>query len=275
MLARYYRSFWDESRAPIRHAVRDSLVWVRDRLGGEHDRRGSEHLEFPPLADWLACQQGRPLRALEVGAGPAGFSRALERQHHRLRAEVVEPAEDFAVLYRLSGIRRVSPTRESVPMTASYDLIHASHVVEHLVDLHAAMSKMRAQLREDGAVMIEVPNCEDPYWQYRYYPDPPHVQFFTPESLKLALEEQGFAQVEVKTCAMPIESEREVGYLHPGTPECVPRVERVRLVQERAVKAARPPAVASPSAAYADHGREFIRAAAMASPPDPGSRPAT
>lgn len=133
---------------------------------------------------------------------------------------------------------------------------------------------MRALLTEAGALVIEVPNCQDPYWQYRYYPDPPHVQFFTPESLKLVLEQHGFAEIEVTTCGRPIESERDVGYLHPDTPEYLPRAERARLLEERAQKAGRAPHGAPPEVPYMEHGREFIRAAATVAATDHASHPA-
>lgn len=123
MIANYYESFWNDRSstglaqrgAVLRHNVRSSLIWARDRLSGERGVRASEHLEFPPLASWLAGAHARNLRMLEIGAGPAEFSRAMKRIHRPLRADVVEPAEDFGLLYRLSGISRVSRTWEPFP----------------------------------------------------------------------------------------------------------------------------------------------------------------
>lgn len=81
MIANYYESFWNDRSstglaqrgAVLRHNVRSSLIWARDRLSGERGVRASEHLEFPPLASWLAGAHARNLRMLEIGAGPAEF----------------------------------------------------------------------------------------------------------------------------------------------------------------------------------------------------------
>jgi 2-polyprenyl-3-methyl-5-hydroxy-6-metoxy-1,4-benzoquinol methylase len=79
-----------------------------------------------------------------------------------------------------------------------YDLVIASHLVEHLVDFDL-LHLFSALLTEDGLLYVEVPNS----LQYRtyerleflYYFDRIHVNHFTPESLVRLLSAHGFGHV--------------------------------------------------------------------------------
>ncbi len=266
-LSTYYRALGggrEARRASLgKRAIRAVVLAVRDRVVSYEDPRAADQLHFPALAAWLEGRRGGGLRVLEVGAGRAGFSRALRRASAGpLITDVVEPSRDFTGLYLLCRIRRVGSTLEQTSLDSTYDLIHASHVVEHFVDPQHAVSEMHRRLIPGGAVMIEVPNCEDPYWAYRYHPDPPHTQFFTPRSLRQLLEHQGFVQIDVRTCGRPLDVERDVGYLHPETPEYLTPDAIERLLAERAVRSARVGGTDSSQRECADRGREFIRAVA-------------
>jgi SAM-dependent methyltransferase len=266
-LSAYYAALGGgrEARRPSlgMRVARALALAVRDRVVSHEDPRAADQLNFEALTAWLQERRGSGLRVLEVGAGRANFSRALRTASAgSLTTDVVEPSRDFTVLYRLCRIHRVGSTLEQTSLEGAYDLIHASHVVEHLVDPQHAVSQMRRRLHPGGAAMVEVPNCEDPYWAYRYHPDPPHVQFFTPRSLRQLLEQQGFVGIDVRTCGRPLEVERDVGYLNPETPEYLTPDAIERLLTQRAARSARAGGTGSSRRDCADDGREFIRAVA-------------
>lgn len=268
VLERYYASFWQPSTpvGPLQGLrkrlapARALLTALRDRLG-TRDPRAEEQLSFPALRDWLRSHRCRS--SLEVGAGPAGFSRLLRRVSPEVATrDVVEPSDDFAYLYRLSGIRRVQAMLEALPSSLSYDLVHMSHVVEHLVDPEQSLREVHELLSPAGAMMVEVPNCEEPYWKHRHHPDPPHVHFFTPVSMRRLLSKLGFAEVVVSTCGRRLDE--EVGYLPVDAPELVPAAERQQLREQRAQRAAAQAAAPRSAASdYSEHGREFVRALAV------------
>ncbi len=78
-----------------------------------------------------------------------------------------------------------------------FDLITMWHVLEHVLEPELYVRKIRTLLKPEGKLLIEVPNFNSwtrrftgPYWlglDLKY-----HLTFFTPESLKLLLERNGF-----------------------------------------------------------------------------------
>ncbi len=84
------------------------------------------------------------------------------------------------------------------PSDARYDLVIASHVVEHLVDFDLLHS-LNFLLAENGFVYIEVPNslqyATHERLEFLYYFDRIHVNHFTPQSLVRLLAAHGFGYV--------------------------------------------------------------------------------
>ncbi len=84
------------------------------------------------------------------------------------------------------------------PSDAPYDLVIASHLVEHLLDFDLLHS-WNSLLAENGLLYIEVPNslqyATDERREFLYYFDRIHVNHFTPQSLVRLLEAHGFGYV--------------------------------------------------------------------------------
>ena len=89
---------------------------------------------------------------------------------------------------------------EEVPVDL-FDAIHASHVLEHLMDPRRIISEFYERLRDGGILYLAVPNWnsidarrdrED--WVWYHYPS--HLWQFTMQSLSLILETSGFAIIE-------------------------------------------------------------------------------
>ena len=80
---------------------------------------------------------------------------------------------------------------------ASFDVITAFHVVEHLRQPAAYLREARRLLREDGLLVVEVPNYACAGFRFLGTRDlcfdyPHHLLFFTPETLGALLAEAGF-----------------------------------------------------------------------------------
>lgn len=179
--------------------------------------------------------------ALEVGAAQAEFSRYLIRNYQhcydlQLNVHVVEPRNQYDQAYKMFSIKKVADTIENVDDCYSYNLIHVSHCLEHLNDLHLAVRKFKKYLADNGILFIEVPNCEDLYWKYRFFPNPPHLHFFNPKSLRYLFEAHDFNVLFLKTCGGLLEIEKDIGFLEEDTPLCIGNSEVEQLYRLRDCK---------------------------------------
>lgn len=73
----------------------------------------------------------------------------------------------------------------------SFDLIIAEQVLEHVVDPNAALRNMLSMLRTHGTLLITTP------FLIRYHPSPHDLWRWTAPALKMLLERNGYANVEV------------------------------------------------------------------------------
>jgi 2-polyprenyl-3-methyl-5-hydroxy-6-metoxy-1,4-benzoquinol methylase len=84
------------------------------------------------------------------------------------------------------------------PGDTSYDLIIASHVVEHLINFEL-LPTWKSLLAQNGLLYIEVPNslqyATHPRREFLYYFDRIHINHFTPQSLVRLLAPHGFGYV--------------------------------------------------------------------------------
>jgi 2-polyprenyl-3-methyl-5-hydroxy-6-metoxy-1,4-benzoquinol methylase len=211
---------------------------------------------------------------LDIGAGQANISCGLRRNYSSLRAHVVEPSDEFQYIYRRYGIKKVSNTFEEMGESYRYAIISSSHWLEHVIDVHASFLKIRRLLKDDGIIFIEVPNCQDPYFKYRLFPNPPHLNFYTPKSIRFLVEKYDFQVLFLMTCGRPIEWEKDIGYLKLDTPPLIDNFELEKLAQERESKfksllESLDPGTRKSVAShgfqntYSENGREFIRLIAM------------
>ena len=87
------------------------------------------------------------------------------------------------------GVRRLGSTLRELSSAEQFDLIICSHVVEHLAAPGAAVRALGSHLRTSGRLYVEVPM---EIWAESLPEEPvTHVNFFTPSSLQLLLEESG------------------------------------------------------------------------------------
>lgn len=256
LLDRYYASFEsskEDAAGGLRARVRRSflgrlLLTLRARLRLERWTVGREQLDA--LERHVAPAERRTWlrgeRVLEVGAGSAVFSRIVRaRFGTAVSCDIAEPSTSYVDTYRRHRLTVVSPTLDGVPDESRYRIIHSAHVLEHLTDPRAAFEKLRRLLHPKGLVFTEVPNCEAPYWEVFRYPDPPHVQFFTPSSFRALANGCGFRVLSLETAGARIAD--DPGLLLADSPEVIDEHEIDRLVAIRRSKLGDPTRVAAAS----------------------------
>ena len=137
-----------------------------------------------------------PGHLLDVGCGSGAYGASLIRLGWRV--DGIEPDARAAALARQQGVAVQQASAEDAILPAdAYDAITLWHSLEHLSNPVAALQKLRPSLRDDGLLLVEVPNRAG--WgarllgEYWYHWDlPRHRVHFTPASLRLTLERAGF-----------------------------------------------------------------------------------
>jgi 2-polyprenyl-3-methyl-5-hydroxy-6-metoxy-1,4-benzoquinol methylase len=131
----------------------------------------------------------RKLRILDVGCGPGAFlSVALEAGHDAIGIDiipsVVEQAQRrFAERVHLA---RVADVPQFTP--EPFDVVYASHVIEHIPDPIAFTEACASLLRDDGLVVFVTPNIRS--WLARLsgrrwvsFKIPEHVAYYEPMTI--------------------------------------------------------------------------------------------
>ena len=84
---------------------------------------------------------------------------------------------------------------EDVALDSTYDLVIATHILEHLMDPVKSLRKMLGLLRDDGLMLVEVPCLTRPdLWPNGYFAFE-HLQYFSEVSLQNCLKAAGFEVV--------------------------------------------------------------------------------
>ncbi len=171
-----------------------------------YDRSGALPLPLPLarlLADvrcWTWCPPPPPPgRLLDVGCGSGAYGASLLALGWQV--DGIEPDPAAAARARVAGLTvQTGGIEEAELAPALYDAVTLWHVLEHIDEPVAGLSRLRPALKPGGLLIVEVPNWSG--WVARwaggawFHLDlPRHRVHFTPASLKMALERGGF-QVE-------------------------------------------------------------------------------
>jgi 2-polyprenyl-3-methyl-5-hydroxy-6-metoxy-1,4-benzoquinol methylase len=144
---------------------------------------------------------GRAGRILDLGCGAGTFLEAMGKLGHEIHGTELEgPAFDRAAA--VPDLQLVSDELSAGCFPEkTFDVITIWHVLEHLPDPQYTLSCCQRFLKEDGLLIVEVPNAAS--WQGRLFAkhwlhlDPPrHLHQFNPVALERALERAGFSVVD-------------------------------------------------------------------------------
>jgi len=151
---------------------------------------------------------GKAGRLLEIGIGHGGFMQLGARAGWDVTGVELSRYAAEQVQQRL-GLPVIHGSIETAALPdGHYDMVHMSHVLEHLSDPLAALGRIRRLLRPGGVVAIEVPNelenlhvrLQRAIGRVRPYPvRSTHICFFTPASLRATLVRAGFDVTHLTT----------------------------------------------------------------------------
>ena len=171
-----------------------------DLIYGEADTYTTGFQQPRHLEDLITTTVARqdPGRAIDIGCNDGSLLEALRRAGY---AQVVgvEPNPVAASIARNKGHQVYTSylteelASQIVADCGAFDTVYLRHVVEHVSDLEAFFGALRALLRPDGLLVLELPDVEEGFalgspailWEE-------HVSYFTQALAEYMLERFGF-----------------------------------------------------------------------------------
>jgi SAM-dependent methyltransferase len=131
----------------------------------------------------------RPGTALDIGAAGGGNTRVLRRAGWSVSA--LEYGADGAEVAAERGLVVVRGDATALPVDdATFDLVMAFDVLEHILDHDTAVAEVRRALRPGGTFLVAVP--ADPKLWSDHDVAVDHVRRYTRATLREVLERNGF-----------------------------------------------------------------------------------
>lgn len=154
-----------------------------------------------------------PLRILDVGCGTGLNAAFLAASGHTVIG--VDLSQVAIDKFREKGFEGFVCDLESQNLPdfeASFDLVFASEIIEHIADTAMFLDRLARLLKPNGQLLLSTPNSA--FWAYRLlglmgytaseYQHPGHVRFFSKRSLQRAIKASGFEITAVSGRHMPL-----------------------------------------------------------------------
>lgn len=162
------------------HMIRNLTLRSKKQLLVRHTRKASGKL-------------------LDLGCGTGAF---LKKMHDAgWQVQGLEPDESAAMIAReRSGLQVDTPENLHALQSDSFDAITLWHVLEHVHTLTEYLQTLHRILKKDGVLFIAVPNhtsLDARHYQEAWaaYDVPRHLYHWSPQSMQLMLEKNGFELV--------------------------------------------------------------------------------
>jgi hypothetical protein len=191
----YKLKFWQ--KASLEHRPKTASSGEQSP---KHLARARRQQEF--ISSYLDLKQLR--NCLEISPGEALLTLTLkQKSSETTRFDLCEPGDSWDHYYKFQQLNKVAEFFP-FPSTIKYQLIVASHWLEHIADPKLAFSQLYQQLDEYGYLMLEVPNTAHSYWSLSIQ-DAPHIHFFTLDSLVRLAVAAGFKCIDASEFGITID----------------------------------------------------------------------
>lgn len=194
--------------ALIERAVHKKCLGLGNRVSVVSPLVGSLISAIHPLAEYLSgrvmwVQNSWRGRLLDVGCGAGDL--LLRMKRYGWEVEGLEPDPIAADNLRKAGIKVTCGTFPNDQLEPeSFDVITASHVIEHVADPKSFLSACFKILRPNGRLIVATPNARSKgfnrYGRSWVHLDAPrHLVLFTPEGLARSLDAASFSVERIRT----------------------------------------------------------------------------
>jgi SAM-dependent methyltransferase len=160
------------------------------RLDAFFDRQAERAIAARPA-------NARPGRLLDVGCGDGRFLKAMQTRGWQVEGLETDPVA-AGLARRRTGATVHESYLENTPLSEeAFDMVSLLHVLEHVPDPRATLTKANQLLKPGGTLVIAIPNIqciEATIFGRNWYPLdlPRHYWGFTPHTLVRLVEECGF-----------------------------------------------------------------------------------
>lgn len=182
--------------------------YFENYAGGAYRANDAQrHHEARMRIDWVASHAPPPGRLLEVGSASGYFLDAAARAGYQPLGVEPSPRESASAVERF-GVEVRTGFLDGVDLPHdAFDVACGWHVLEHVPEPLNAVMALRAALRPDGQLFLEVPNGASPVahkmglrWPQLGLPE--HVSIFSPTSMSALLARAGFEVRALDTVAV-------------------------------------------------------------------------
>ncbi|WP_041913719.1 class I SAM-dependent methyltransferase [Capnocytophaga canimorsus] len=187
-LGKYY-----ESEAYISHT--DSKKTLFDKV-----YQTVKNINLKSKIRIISKYKKQKIQLLDIGAGTGDFVLGCKKQ---MQWEVwgIEPNEKARKVAEKKQIRLLKNYDDL--KEKSFDVITLWHVLEHIPDLENEIQKINSLLKEDGILIVAVPNYKS--WDAQHYKQfwaaydvPRHLWHFSKTSIQKIFTKKGFELLEIK-----------------------------------------------------------------------------
>ena len=180
----HYRELYEEVTTPTReYAERPIMTW--------------KHTQAIQLVSAFLPDRGN---LLDIGAAEGTFLRLFRDEFADWQLAGIEPNARFVEFakeeYGIDGIE-VGLFPKDLENSENFDLIHTSHVLEHILDPLAFLAACRERLADRGLIYVEVPNALNFRKSHRSA-HIAHLFHYDPHSLHALLAKAGFEVLELR-----------------------------------------------------------------------------
>jgi len=137
-------------------------------------------------------------QVLELGSGDGTLLRRLQQYGAEVIGTDLDPEGARYVEQQLGLPVVVAPFEEADFGGKMFDAIVSAHVIEHVFEPVAVLSRARELLKPGGVLFLETPNILRPKIGPRRLFSLPHNYYFSPRTLALALAKAGFSITAVR-----------------------------------------------------------------------------
>lgn len=172
---------------------------------------GCEPQHFALRREFLLARVDAGQRVLDVGCGEGHFAQALARTGASVTGVDVasEPLHRASQRDRKLDLRLFAPIGPWPLRDASFDVVWAGEVIEHVADTAGWLSEVRRVLIPGGMLLLSTPAhplflrlvlaLNRRSFESHFDPRGDHLHFYTARSLRYLLEDFGFCEIEIKS----------------------------------------------------------------------------
>jgi 2-polyprenyl-3-methyl-5-hydroxy-6-metoxy-1,4-benzoquinol methylase len=154
-------------------------------------------------------------RVLDLGCGEGAFAAELARAGAEVLAVDVaqEPLRRARAAHPQLRLQLIDGEGDWELPDASYDLVWAGEVIEHVADTGRWLSELRRVLRSGGRLMLSTPRLgraqllaaasSDRAFASRFDPRAEHLRFYSSATLRELIASYRFEQISVRSAAGP------------------------------------------------------------------------